>query len=356
MSQSIDRRKLFGAGAFAAIALAAPAVARAQTQRKWRCVTSWNKNLPGPGVSAERLAKRIVDMSNGEIDIEVLPAGAIVPAFAVLDAVSSGSVEMGHTAAIFWAGKMPVAPLYSTVPFGMSPLQHVAWLQSGGQLLWDELYASRNVKPFLGGNTGPSASGWFKSPVTSLAGIKGLRIRATGLGGEVYGALGATAVAIAPGETYAALERGVVDAVEFLAPMNDLPLGLHKVAEHLLVPGFNKPNGASELLIRLDLWRALPPHLKAVVENASQAEHEAGLAEAELLNGKALKDLIGQGAKVGTVPADVLAAARTAADGVLTRIAAVDALSGRIVASYREAQAAMTGWSGIADLTRYPRA
>ncbi|MEQ1650633.1 MAG: TRAP transporter substrate-binding protein [Hyphomicrobiaceae bacterium] len=349
-----NRRSFFAAGASAAtVTLAAPQIARAQITRKWRCVTSWNKNLPGPGVSAERLARRITEMSQGEITVEVFPAGAIVPAFGVLDAVASGAVEMGHTAAVFWAGKMPVAPLFSAVPFGMTPVQHVAWLQSGGHALWDELYASRNVKPLLGGNTGPSASGWFKKAVNSLADIKGLRIRATGLSGEVYAALGATAVAIPPGDTYAALERGVIDAVEFLAPMNDLPLGLHKVAEHMLVPGFNKPNGASELLIRLDLWRALPLHLRAIVETASQAEHDAGLADAELQNGKALRELVVLGAKLGTVPSDVLVAARVAANATMTRIGSTDALAGRIVASYRETQVGLSGWTGIADVGRY---
>lgn len=352
MTGNLDRRRILGTGVFAATAVASPYVARAQTQRKWRCVTSWPKNLPGPGVSAERLARRITAMSNGEIEIEVFPAGTIVPAFSVLDALSSGTVELGHTAALFWSGKIPVAPVFTTVPFGLSPLQHRAWLLSGGQALWDELYMPRNVKPFVGGNTGPSAAGWFKLPIRSLADMKGLRIRATGLGGEIYGALGATATAIPPAETYAALERGVIDAVELLAPMNDAPLGLARIAKHYHVPGFNKPNGASEFLIRLDLWKGLPQHLREIIEAASSAEHDIALAEAESQNDAALSALLAQGTVIETIPGDVLEAARIAATDILARIAAHDGLSQRIIASMRQAQAGTRSWSAIAGLGR----
>ena len=355
MTTQPDRRSLLLAGSAATVAttVAAPRIARAQSPRKWRCVTSWSKNLPGPGVSAERLAKRITEASNGELTIEVFPAGTIVPAFGVLDAVSTGTVELGHTAALFWAGKIPVAPVFTTVPFGLNPVQHMAWLLGDGQTLWDELYAARNIKPFVGGNTGPSAAGWFRKPVAGLADIKGLRIRATGLGGEIYSALGATASAIPPADTYSALERGVIDAVELLAPMNDAPLGLNRIAQNYLVPGFNKPNGASELLVRLDLWRALPADLKAIVEAACHAEHDIGLADAERLNGKALRELVAQGVTIGGVPAEVLAAARGAADAVLARLASADPQSAKIIASYREAQIAISGWSSLADVGRY---
>ena len=218
--------------------LAAPAVARAQTApRRWRMVTSWSKNLPGPGISADRLALRINAMSQGELAIEVFPAGTIVPAFGVLDGIASGAVEMGHTAALFWSGKMAAAPLFTTVPFGLTPQGHIGWLATGGQALWDELYATQGIKPLVGGNTGPSAGGWFKKEITSLADVKGLRIRATGLGGEVYYSMGATAIAIPPADTYASLERGVIDAVELLAPVNDQPLGKQIIGGLLCLVG-----------------------------------------------------------------------------------------------------------------------
>lgn len=342
---SRSRRAVLGA---VPALVAAPAVVRAQSApRKWRMVTSWSKNLPGPGISAERLAQRIGSMSQGEITIEVFPAGTIVPAFGVLDGIASGAVEMGHTAALYWAGKMAAAPLYTTVPFGLTPQAHIGWLQSGGQALWDELYAPHGVKPLVGGNTGPSAGGWFKREIKSLAEVRSLRIRATGLAGEIYYALGATAVAIPPADTYAALERGVVDAVELLAPVNDQPLGLNKIAPYYLFPGFNKPNGVSETLISLKLWQELPEHLKAIVTAACHAEHDLALGEAEIANGRALRELVAQGTKAQVFPADVIAAARTAADVALKRIAAKDALSAKIVASYAQAAEAARLWGNV---------
>jgi TRAP-type mannitol/chloroaromatic compound transport system substrate-binding protein len=328
-------------------ALAAPAIVNAQPARKWRCATSWPKSLPGPGVSAERLAQRITTMSNGALAIEVFAANTIVPPLAVFDAVSTGTIEMGHTASLFWVGKMPAAPLFCTVPFGLSPTHHMSWLARGGQQLWDELYAPAGVKAFVGGNTGPSAGGWFRREIKSLADIKGLRIRATGLSGEIYAALGATAIVIPPGETYAALERGVIDAVELLAPANDLPLGLHKIAPHYLFPGFNKPNGPSELLIGQKTWASLPAHLQAIIETACHAEHEIALAEAETANAAALKELVAAGAKPATFPIDVMTAARAAAGKAIERITATSPLAQRIVASYLETASAGATWDAM---------
>ena len=289
--------------------------------------------MPGPGTTARRLAERITQLSQGELTVEVFAAGEIVPALQVFDTVSTGTVEMAHTAALFWGGKMPAAPLFTTFPFGLTPAGHMSWLDGGGQELWDELYAAHKVKALVAGNTGPSVAGWFRREIRTLADLKGLRIRATGVGGEVYSALGATAMAIAPSDTYAALERGVIDAVELLAPANDVPAGLHRVAPHCILPGFNKPNGASELLIGAALWRDLPDYLKAIVTAACRAEHDMALAESEIANARALAQLVQLRVNLGWLGEDVLVAARSAADSVLQRIAASAPLARRIVDS-----------------------
>ncbi len=339
-------RRLALAGA---ASLAAPAIARADAPRRWRMVTSWGKNLVGPGVTAARLAKRITTMSGGALEVQLFAAGEIVPALNVFDAVSTGTVEMGHTAALFWQGKMPAASLFTTVPFGLSPVAHAAWIDGEGQGLWDELYAAFNVKPFLAGNTGPSSAGWFRKPVQSLSDIAGLRIRASGIGGELYRRLGATASVISPGDTYAALERGTIDAAEFLAPANDLALGLNRIAPHLVFPGFNKPNGASELLIAKSQWESLPENLKAIVEAAARMEHDLGLAEAHRLNAEALRTLIEGGTQVQRLPEEVLAKGAMLAEGVLSELAAKDALTARIVTSYRGARnASARAWEALA--------
>ena len=173
-------------------------------------VTSWPKRLPGPGMSAERVAERIAALSGGRLQITVHAAGEVVPAFEVLDAVGGGVAEIGHTASFYWQGKQPAAAYFTTVPFGLTPNEHVAWVDAGGgQALWDELYKPFGVKPFMGGNTGVCMGGWFRREIKSLDDVKGLKIRSLGLGGEVYRRLGATPQTTSPGEilTCAAIRR-----------------------------------------------------------------------------------------------------------------------------------------------------
>lgn len=328
---SLSRRKML----VTASLLAAPAVGRANVPLRWRMVTAWGRNLVGPGVTAQRLARRITAMSDGALTVDLFAAGEVVPALAVFDAVANGTVEMGHSAALFQAGKIPAAPVFTTVPFGLSPVAHAGWLDAGGQALWEALYEPFGVQPFLAGNTGPSSAGWFRKPLASLSDLAGLRVRVTGLGGELYRRLGAVPIVLAPGETYSALERGVIDAAEFLAPANDLALGLNQIAPHLAFPGFNKPNGASELLISRTRWDGLSPALKAVIEAAARMEHDLGTAEAHRLNGEALRSLIEKGTQVVGVPGDILSQAALLAEQLLTEIADRNTLSARIVESYR---------------------
>lgn len=329
--------------------LAAPHVARAQAPaHRWRLITSWTKNLPGPGVSAERLAQRITQMSGGRMLVDVFPAGSIVPAFGVFEAVSTGVAEMGHTASFFWDGKLPGAALFTTAPFGLGPLEHQTWIeQRGGQALWDEFYRPHGLRGLLAGNTGPSMGGWFRRPAASLEDIKGLRIRVQGLGGEIYRELGATPVSIAPGDTVPALERGTIDAIELLAPVNDQPLGFHRYAPIYHMPGFNKPNGAAEALISLTAFEKLSPDLRLIVETACAAEHTAGLVEAQASNAAAITELVALGARVTPFPADVMQAMRAKTAVVLDRKAGESVMAGRIVASYRAAVGAGRNWAGI---------
>ena len=256
---ALTRRKLMKAAPAAAGVLAAPAVARA-APLKWRMVTSWPKRLPGPGVSAERVAERINTTSGGRLQVAVFAAGEVVPAFEVLDAVGSGVAEMGHTASFYWQGKQPAAVYFTTVPFGLVPSEHVAWVDAGGgQALWDELYAPFGVKPFMGGNTGVCMGGWFRHEIKSLEDVKGLKLRSLGLGGEIFRRLGATPQTTPPGEIFTSLQPGVIDGAEFVGPGSDIALGLYRVAPFYYGPGFNKPNGTGECLVALKAWQALEP-------------------------------------------------------------------------------------------------
>jgi len=342
------RRFVTGAGLSVAAAVAAPHIARAQTA-KWRMVTSWPKRLPGPGMSAERVAERIRTLSGGRIDITVYAAGEVVPAFEVLGAVGNGVADIGHTAAFYWQGKMPAAAFFTTVPFGLTPSEHVAWVEAGGgQALWDELYAPFGVKPFMAGNTGVCMGGWFRREIESAADLHGLKLRSLGLGGEVYRRLGATPQTTPPAEILTSLQSGVLDAAEFVGPGTDIALGLYRVAPLYYYPGFNKPNGTGECIVALKTWNALGDELKAIVAHACAAEANYALAEMERLNGQALVALTQEhGVKLVAFPGDLVDAARKQATDVLGELAARNGIAGKVHASYAAFRARLAPWSRI---------
>ena len=343
------RRIFIGTAAAGVLAApAAPSIARAQSAQ-WKMVTSWPKRLPGPGMSAERVASRIRALSGGRIDITVYAAGEVVPAFGVLEAVGNGVADIGHTASFYWQGKMPAAAFFTTVPFGLTPAEHVAWIEAGGdQALWDELYAPFGVKPFMGGNTGVCMGGWFRRPLIGLADLRGLKLRSLGLGGEVYRRLGATPQTTSPTEILSALQSGVLDAAEFVGPGTDIALGLYRVAPFYYYPGFNKPNGTGECIVALKAWDALSADLQAIVAHACAAEANYALAEMERLNAQALKALTKEhGVKLAAFPDDLVAAARREAADVVGDIAARSEISGKVHASYAAFRERTAPWSRV---------
>ncbi len=328
--------------------LAAPSVARAQT-RRWRMVTSWPRRLPGPGMSAERVAERINALSGGRLQVTVHAAGEVVPAFEVLDAVGSGVAEMGHTAAFYWQGKDPAAAFFTTVPFGLTPHEHVAWIDAGGgQALWDELYAPFGAKPFMGGNTGVCMGGWFRRDIKSLADLRGLKVRSLGLGGEVFRRLGATPQTTPPAEILTSLQSGVIDGAEFVGPGTDIALGLYRVASLYYGPGFNKPNGTGECIVSLKAWEAIDSEFKAIIAHACAAEASFALAEMERLNAEALAALTTtHKVQLRTFPNDLIAAARKTATGVLGELASRGERARKIHASYTAFRERTAAWSHI---------
>ena len=342
------RNFVSGAGLTLAGAVAAPSIARAAPM-KWKMVTSWPKRLPGPGMSAERIATRIRDLSGGRIDITVYAAGEVVPAFGVLDAVGNGVADIGHTAAFYWQGKMPAAAFFTTVPFGLTPGEHVAWIDAGGgQALWDALYKPFGVKPFMGGNTGVCMGGWFRRELKSLADLRGVKIRSVGLGGEVYRRLGATPQTTPPAEILTSLQSGVLDAAEFVGPGSDIALGFYRVAPFYYYPGFNKPNGTGECIVALKTWNALPAELKAVVAHACAAEATYALAEMERLDAVALEALTGKhNVKLVAFPSDMVNAARKHASDVLGELAARSAMTAKVHKSYAAFRARTAPWSRV---------
>jgi TRAP-type mannitol/chloroaromatic compound transport system substrate-binding protein len=347
--RNLARAGIAQAGAFGLTgALAAPALAQSGKMR-WRMITSWPKRLPGPGMSAERVAERIGTLSGGRLEISVAAAGEVVPALEVLDAVGSGVAEMGHTASFYWQGKEPAAAFFTTVPFGLLPSEHVAWIDAGGgQALWDELYAPFGVKPFMAGNTGTCMGGWFRREIKSSEDVRGLKLRSLGLGGEVYRRLGAIPQTTAPGEILVALQSGLIEGAEFVGPGSDIALGLYRYAPFYYYPGFNKPNGTGECIVTLKAWQALDRELQAIVAHACATEASYALAEMERLNVEALGALTTQdNVKLRAFPADLIGAARGQAKDVLAELAGKSTGATKVHASYTAFRDKVGSWSRI---------
>lgn len=304
---------------------------------KWRMVTTWPKNLPGLGTAPERMADNIRRMSNGRLEIKVYGAGEVVPALEVFEAVSQGTVQMGHGAAYYWKGKVPIAQFFTAVPFGLTAQEMNGWLLHGGGLeLWRELYGRFNLYPIPGGNTGVQMAGWFNREINSLEDIRGLKMRMPGLGGEVFERAGGTAVNLPGGEIFTSMQTGVIDATEWVGPYNDLAFGLHQVAKYYYYPGWQEAGPTLEVIINGDAWDALPPDLKAIVETASLAANTDMLAEYTARNNTALKELTEQhGVQLRRLPDDVLTAIRTISEQMTAELVEEDdELSQRIYDSW----------------------
>ena len=313
---------------------------------KWKLVTTWPKNLPALGTAPERLAERVAAMSDGRFSIKVYASGELVPALEVFDAVSRGHAEMGHGAAYYWRGKVPMAAFFTTVPFGMTAQEMNGWLRyGGGMALWRELYAPFHLVPFRAGNSGVQMAGWFNKEIKSLADVQGLKMRIPGLGGEVMERAGAAPVTLPGSEIFTALQTGVVDAAEWVGPYNDLAFGMQEIAAYYYYPGWHEPGATLEAIVNAEAWATLPPAYQAMLETACQAINQDMLDEFTARNAAAMKTLVEEhGVKVRPLPDDVLGRLRELSAEVLTEQAAEDELGGRILASYRTFLANVSGY------------
>ncbi len=302
----------------------------------WKLLTTWPKNLPGLGMAPERLAKSVKRMSNGRLNIKVYGAGELVPAFEVFDAVSQGIAEMGHGSAYYWRGKMPAAPMFSTVPFGMTGQEMNAWLHYGGGLeLWRELYEPFNVLPLAAGNSGVQMAGWFNKEINSVDDLRGLKMRIPGLGGEVLLRAGGVPVTLPGSEVYTSLQTGVIDAVEWVSPFNDLALGLHTVATYYYYPGWHEPGTTLEALVNQQAWESLPDDLKAILQAASRAVNADLLDELTAKNAASLETLIQQhDVQIRELPPDVVSRLKEISKEVVEEAGRGNDLATRIHSSY----------------------
>src|SRR5687768_16304287 len=350
------RRELLqvgGASAAAATAIAAPHIARAQETFSWKMTSAYPPGAPfymdGPG-SATDLAKRIEAMSGGRLTIQVFGAGELIPALEGFDAVRSGTVEMNHANAYFWAGKTFAAQYFTAVPFGLNFQGMNGWLYDGGGIpLWHEVYKPFNMVAFPCGNTGVQMTGWFKKEIKSVADFKGLKMRIPGIAGKVYATLGVDVKLLPGGEIFPALERGVIDAAEFVGPFQDRRLGLNKAAKYYYTTGWHETATVSELLINKAAWDKLPADLKAVVENAAAACNVISEAWCQRTNAEAMEDLVKiQGVIARPLPDDVIKALREATAKVLAE-GIKDPLTKKVHDSYMAYMNRYRAWAAYSE-------
>ena len=313
-------------------------ITQSQDRYEWKMVTTWPKNFPGLGIAAENLARYVDEMSGGRLTIRVYGAGEIVPALEVFDAVSQGVADAGHGAAYYWKGKIPSSVFFTSVPFGMNAQEMNGWLHHGGGLeLWREVYAPYNLVPFTGGSTGVQMAGWFNRPINSIDDLKGLKMRIPGLAGEVFASAGGTAVRIAGGELYTSMQTGVIDALEWVGPYNDLAFGFQEVARYYYYPGWHEPGAMLEFIVNKGSLEALPEDLQAIVKYASRAANQEMLDEYTARNNAALQRLINEhGVELRKLPDDVLMALWQGTRQALDDLIAQDPVAAKVYDSYRE--------------------
>jgi TRAP-type mannitol/chloroaromatic compound transport system substrate-binding protein len=352
---AIKRRQFLAQATTAAAGVAASALAKpaiAQQRLEWKMVTSWPKGLAGVATGAERLAQRIGDLSGGQLTVKVYAAGELVPALQVLDAVSSGTAEMGHDASYYHIGKAPAAGFYTAVPFGMNAQELNGWVYfGGGQELWDELYQPFGLKAFLAGNTGEQMGGWFRKEITSIDNLKGLKFRMPGQGGEVLTKLGVTVVTLPGGEIFQNLQSGAIDGTEWVGPYNDLALGFYKVAKFYYWPGFHEPGSALQCTINKSKWDALSPQLQQIISAACSAENNLMLAEFNGRSGPALETLVREhGVELRQFPKAVLTAFGKASGELMQELwDKGDDITKKICASYFKFRRQAVLWTRVGD-------
>ena len=320
-------------------------------KRNLKMVTTWPKNFPGLGTGAERLARRIEALSDGNLTIKVYAGGELVGPLEAFDAVSQGKADMYHGGEYYWQGKSPAFNFFCTVPMGMTAPEITSWIRfGGGQPLWDELSARFNVKAFLAGNSGTQMGGWFNKEMNSIEDFQGLRIRMPGLGGEVMKRVGATPVTKAGGEIFQALSQGNIDATEWVGPWNDLAFGFYSIVKNYYYPGIHEPGTALALGLNLDLWNDMSATEKTWIEAASAAENDIMLAEFNANNARALDTLINEhDVKLLKFNDDILRTLGSVSNEVVAEVANHDELSKRIFDSYIAGRANGRRWGEIAE-------
>ncbi len=350
----MERRAFLKAGGagLAASTLAAPAVAQSQPEIRWRCASSFPKSLDTLFGAAEIVANRIAALTDNKFQIRIFAAGEIVPGLQVLDAVQAQTVECGHTVSYYYWGKDPTLAFDTAVPFGLTTRMQNAWMYYGGGLdLMHEVLKTYNVINFPCGNTGTQMGGWFRTEIKSVADMSGLKMRIAGLAGEVVARLGVVPQQIAGSDLYPALEKGTIDAAEWIGPYDDEKLGFYKVAKYYYYPGWWEAGPQLSFYVNTDSWEALPKLYRDVIKSACAEANVLTVAKYDVQNPPALRRLVANGTELRAFPRDVLEASYKVSFEIYDAIAAKNPNFKKVYESWKPFRDIEYEWFSVAEHT-----
>jgi len=349
----MERRKFItaaGTGMAGILAAGVAPAVHAQQAIRWRLASSFPKALDTIYGGAEEFSKQVKAMTGGKFEISVHAGGELMPAFGVVDGIQQGTVECAHTAPYYFFGKDDTFALDCAIPFGLNSRQMTAWMYEGNGLkLMREFYANYNIVNFPLGNTGAQMGGWYRKPLKGLADIKGMKMRIGGFGGKVLSAIGGVPQNIPGGEIYQALEKGTIDATEWVGPYDDQKLGFYKVAKNYVYPAWWEGGPQLVLYVNTKAYASLSAEYKAILENAAANAHVDMQAKYDGRNPKALKELVAQGAKLQRMPKDIMDAAFKASQALYSDLSAKNPAWKKIYADLSTTRRDMNQWFRFAE-------
>jgi TRAP-type mannitol/chloroaromatic compound transport system substrate-binding protein len=348
----MKRRAFLQAAAVGAAAgtLSKPAIAQSSPEIRWRLTSAFPKSLDTLFGGGETLARIVAEATDGKFIIQTFAPGEIVGTAQALDAIGSGTVEMSHTCSYYYVGKDPTFAIGTALPFGLNSRQMNAWLyHGGGNTLLNEFYAKHNVYALLAGNTGVQMGGWFRKEIKTVQDLQGLKMRIAGLAGQIMGKLGVVPQQISGGDLYPALERGTIDAAEWVAPYDDEKLGLNKVAPYYYYPGFWEGGPAIHFFINLQKWNELPKTYQAVLQAASGYVNVDTQAKYDARNPAALRSLIGAGAQLRPFSQEIMEAAYKASNETYDDLSAKNADFKKLYDSFKAFRGEEYLWFQVAE-------
>jgi TRAP-type mannitol/chloroaromatic compound transport system substrate-binding protein len=348
----MKRRKFLTAATagLAAAPLAAPALAAGEPEIKWRMASSFPKSLDTIFSGGETVVNRVAAATDGKFQIRLFAAGEIVPALQVLDAVQNGTVEMGHSASYYYVGKDPTFAFDTALPFGLNARQQNAWMYTGGGLeLMRELFKDYSIYQIPAGNTGAQMGGWFRKEINTVADLDGLKFRIGGFAGQVLTKLGVVPQQIAGADIYPALEKGTIDAAEWVGPYDDLKLGFNKVAQHYYYPGWWEGGPQLSVYVNMAQWESLPKPYQSILESACAEANVTMVARYDALNMPALRELVAAGTQLRPYSKEILDACYKAAFELYDETAAANPKFKKVYESWNKFRLDQDLWFRVAE-------